>query len=268
MGYKGYYEGKEERAKKARTHTALMARKYEKRIRNSTNRTVVYGGEQIMPMYVGYPEEIPTPEISVVDTDSVSAIFDHKDRITAVLNFASYKNPGGMFINGSSAQEESLCHESNLYNILYAFEDTYYKWNRKNVNHSLYTNRALYTPDVMFIREGLEPVRCDVITCASPNWSSAKSYHHEPKVNNRRALYSRIKFVKMIAEENHVDTLILGAFGCGVFGQNPVEVAKFFADVFEHSVVKRLVFAIPSGFNTENYEAFVNQFCKKEETEM
>lgn len=265
MGYKGYYEGKEERAKKARTHTALMARKYEKRIKNSISRTIVYGGEQIMPICVGYPEEIPTPEIIVADTDSVSAIFDYKEGVTAVLSFASYKNPGGLFIKGNYAQEESLCHESNLYNVLYAFDDLYYKWNKKNINHSLYTNRALYSPDIIFVRDDIEPVRCDVITCASPNWSLAKSYHHEQKVNNRRALYSRIKFIKMIAEENHVETLILGAFGCGGFGQSPVEVAKFFADVFERSVVKRLVFAIPSEHNTENHEAFVNQFCKKEE---
>ena len=264
MGYYGYLEGKEARSKQARTHTALMGRKYDKRIKNSAHRTIIYGGDNISPMYVGYPEDIPSPEISVVDKDSVSAVFDCREGITAVLNFASYKNPGGMFVKGSSAQEECLCHSSDLYNILYTFDESYYSWNRKNVNHSLYTNRALYTPDVMFIAEDREPVRCNVITCAAPNWVAAKAYNHETKVNNRRALYSRIKFVKMIAEENNVETLIAGAFGCGVFGQNPEEVAKFFSDVFEHSVIKRLIFAVPSNICGENYEAFVKQFCTNE----
>ena len=264
MGYKGYYKGKEARAKQARTHTALMARKYEKRINNSINRTIVYGGDKPMPICIDTPDEISSPDIIIADTDSVSAAFDYNDGITAILNFASYKNPGGMFIKGSSAQEESLCHESNLYNILFAFENTYYGWNRKNTNHSLYTNRALYTPDVMFVRDEIGNVLCDVITCASPNWSAASSFSHETKDNNRRALFSRIKFVKMIAEENKVDTLILGAFGCGVFGQDPQEVAKFFSVVFEHSVIKRIVFAIPSELHPENYEAFVKQFITEE----
>ena len=50
-----------------------------------------------------------------------------------ILNFASYKNPGGMFLRGSTAQEEALCHESTLYNVLIKFNDTYYKSNRENI---------------------------------------------------------------------------------------------------------------------------------------
>ena len=170
-----------------------------------------------------------------------------------------------MFVRGSHAQEECLCSESNLYNILLKFDASYYAWNRKNENsnRSLYTNRALYTPDVVFIRDGLNPIRCDVITCAAPNYTIAKSYHHIRNLDNSRALYARIKFVKMIAEENNVDTLILGAFGCGIFGQKPDEVAKLFAFVFEKTVIKRLIFAIPAG---DNYEAFVSQFCNTGET--
>lgn len=97
--------------------------------------------------------------------DSVSCLFNLSDNgRTTILNYASYKSPGGFFLEGSPAQEEALCHESNLYPILLAFD-------RQRLNKALYLNRALYSPSVNDKQK-----EADVITCAAPNFRTAHRY--------------------------------------------------------------------------------------------
>lgn len=74
--------------------------------------------------------------------DSVSCLFslESKDNV-AVLNFASYKKPGGLYFQGVESQEESLCLESTLLPVIEAFKPTYYAWN----NRGMYLDRALYS---------------------------------------------------------------------------------------------------------------------------
>lgn len=245
-------------------HTALMLKQYEKRIKNSFSRTIMYGVDAVVPLFVGYPDDLPKVEISFTPEDIVSAIFNHANGNTAILDFASYKEPCGGFMKGDMGQEECICMASNLYNIVVKFDDTFYDWNKRHLEHGLYMNRALYVPDVVFGLEGHMPTRCNVITCAAPNIAGASSAsmarHFKVKpVDNRRALQSRIKFVKMIAEENKIETLIAGAYGCGTFGQNPKQVAEFFEDVFERTTVKRLIFAVPKD-DERNHNAFAERF--------
>jgi len=182
----------------------------------------------------------------------------------AVLNFASYKNPGGMFLNGSKAQEECLCHESFLYNVLEQFRGDYYDWNNQHKNKALYLNRALYSYNIIFEKDGISKV-CDVITCACPNKSAAQKYQNVSDEENLRVLKSRIKYVLDIAVENNVGTLILGAYGCGVFGQDAREVAQIFKDYLEttYNCFDKVVFAVPEG-RDGNYDKFVEVFTKVE----
>ena len=179
-----------------------------------------------------------------------------------VLNFASYKNPGGMFLKGSSAQEESLCHESYLYNVLKEFDKGFYEHNRQNKNKALYTNRAIYSEYIRFMRDS-EDVFCDVLTCAAPNKAAAQKYCNVTDRLNYSTLKERIRFVIAVAALNRPDTLIFGAYGCGVFGQNPFEVAKIFKEIFDEypCMFDRIVFAIPNK-NSKNYEAFEAVFNK------
>lgn len=245
----------EESGKKAKKHTAEMVQQFKDEIKHSVETACIH--DTVQPCLNGNATEI---EISVCDADSVSAIFQFQQEKTAVLNFASFKEPGGKFIDGSIAQEECLCHASNLYNVLLQFT-SYYKWNNENMNRALYVNRALYTSDIVFESKDGKQTMCDVINCAAPNKSDAQKYGNVSDKENADVLESRIQFLLSTAEAHHVKTLILGAFGCGVFGQNPKEVALIFKKVLQSEPwsFERVIFAIPNG-KSQNFVAFIQIF--------
>ena len=89
-----------------------------------------------------------------------------------------------------------------------------------------------------------------------------KKYHNVDATSNSLALLQRCKLVLDIADENRVDYLILGAFGCGVFGQDPTEVASTFKRLLDYSkhYFTKVIFAVPKGLHKENYEAFKSVF--------
>lgn len=182
-------------------------------------------------------------------TDSVSAILGcsaKTDGKIAVLNFANFLEPGGGYIYGAMAQEEALCAESTLYNVISEMTD-YYEENQDAVRAlgELYSNRALYSPGIIFKR-GDEVMSVDVISCAAPNATAYLSAGGSQKVN-AKTLLERMDFILSIAAEQQVDTLILGAFGCGVFGQNAVTVGGFYKHLLETTykdVFKTVVFAV------------------------
>lgn len=268
-----YFKGKEE--------NALRAKELYEKIENdehlmwgvsySVDNSSIYSPEDREQLsirderYYNYKK----PIIEIADTNTAMAIRNEKnyeivsgiDRIVAALNFASYKNPGGMFLKGSMAQEESLCHSSNLYNILSRFPE-YYSLNRKNLNNSLYYDRAIFSPMVLFFMPKNIVSPCDIITCAAPNRYAAQRYNKVSDEENWHALYNRIEFVLDIANKHNVDILILGAYGCGVFGQNPYEVAAIFKYLLENKkyCFEKVIFAIPKGTRTDNYTPFYKVF--------
>lgn len=245
-----YWVNRKERAKRAEKHTKEMESTYYAEIGEAIKSAKVFDSNSSF----GVKEEAKAPEIIFLNTDTVSAIFSKGYSRIAVLNFASYKNPGGMFLKGSKAQEECLCHESFLFNVLRKCPE-YYEWNNAHKNRALYTDRALYTKGIRFFHDD-ESVLCDVITCAAPNWSAA-SKMASPEENSK-ALKERIEFVKKIAENRRVDVIILGAWGAGVFGQDPEEVASYMKEVFAETTIKRVVYAVPG--NDENAKIFRKKF--------
>lgn len=259
MNNNHYWVKKDIRAKEAIEHTNLMESSYSKEINNSINNTIIYTNSNVN----SFPERVNKKDISVIiaPTDTVSAIFQYtsdQDGKIAALNFASYKHPGGMFIKGSSAQEESLCHASFLYNVLKEFEDGYYKENRKNLNRSLYTNKALYSPNIKFFNKASNQEKdIDVITCAAPNYRAAKCHTNaiEPWENGK-ALKDRIEFVLKVAGTSNIDTLIIGAFGCGIFGQNSYTVSRLFSSYLKsyNYGFKKIIIAVPDELKIKDFK--------------
>lgn len=258
-----YWVKRKENAQYAKEWTDKMAREYEDEILTCAKEwTRPYSNTvdveiEKTPWHNHKPH---IPEIILEKTDSVSAVikYDNLFDNVCVLNFASHKEPGGRFLDGSIAQEECLCKESYLYNVLSLIDKhtNYYKENRKNLNRALYTNRALFTRGIRFFKNGVSSARCSVLTCAAPNFAAAHTYQHVTKEENLEVLKSRIKFVLDIMAANHVDIPILGAFGCGVFGQDAKEVASIFATLlgsYNYPFTK-VVFAVIPGPNADDFE--------------
>lgn len=233
-------------------HVNRMKELYGAEISNSIKHTTIHRNDVDISM----KDKEVVMNFKVDSVDTVYAALKYHNCKTAVLNFASYKNPGGGFIHGSHAQEEDLCGKSTLYPVLFVHIN-YYETNRKNINKGLYSNAALYSEDIVFNIDHVD-FKCDVITCAAPNWSAARR-NGVTRSENSRALKERIEFMLKVAVSHDVDTLILGAWGCGVFKQDSAEVAELFQNALhKYPYFKTVVFAVPGGVNLE---AFKNTFA-------
>lgn len=240
-----YLNDKNEIKDLAINHTSEMKRIYKSEIKTSSDNTHIYDDSSFLIKNYNNGQNVPT-EVLVVLEDSVSAAVNENEHIgkTAILNFSSYKEPGGLFLAGSKAQEECLCHASFLYNVLRRFDDTFYEENRKDLNKALYRNKALYSPNIIFFDKDNKEHWCDVITCASPNKKAAQKYCNVSDETNYKVLNDRIDFIYKVAAAEKVDTLILGSYGCGVFGQNIQEVAELFISNLKKYSFKKVVFAV------------------------
>lgn len=150
----------------------------------------------------------------------------------AALNFASARKPGGGVANGARAQEESLARSSALYASLVLCPE-YYDHHRGEES-LLYTDRVIWSPGVPVYRDDRgewlpEPLRVSFLTCAAPNRRMIERNRVEPAETIPRVLEARARGVLAVAAEQGVTRLVLGAWGCGVFGNHPAEVASAFA---------------------------------------
>lgn len=234
-------------------------RSYEKEILRSTKESTIYK-DQINPMYT----ESNFPTITVADIDSVDAVFKYANETekTALLNFASFVEPGGGFMRGAIAQEEAICHESDLYNVLSRFED-YYADNAADMNNFWFYDRGIYSPDIVFVSsEDGSTKKADVITVAAPIYEPMLVAVDDTFNQYSETLERRIKYVLDMAQDQKVDTLILGAFGCGEFGNKPTEVSYFFMKHLTSGKYsfKKVIFAIPRGHGERNYNVFKSVF--------
>ncbi len=149
-----------------------------------------------------------------------------------VLNLASATRPGGQTRNGASAQEEDLCRRTSLLLSLES-EDAkrYYDYNNARKTR-MGSDGVLLSPNVEVIKDAssetlAQPFPISVMSCAAPmvrlglEGMSQQAYEE--------MLYKRIQGILLVAASQGYRHLILGAFGCGVYGNDAALVSDLFA---------------------------------------
>jgi len=177
------------------------------------------------------------------------------------LNFASARNAGGGFLGGSQAQEESIARATGLYSCLMEAPD-YYSTNRK-FKSCFYTDYMIYSPKVPILKdeagnylEGL--VTASFITAPAVNTGVVKQREPRRLKKIEVVMKRRIEKVLAIALEHGHLSIVLGAWGCGVFQNNPNDIASYFKEVTEGNFKNQflqITFAIYA-----NNERFIKPF--------
>ena len=151
----------------------------------------------------------------------------------AALNFASARNPGGGFLGGSQAQEESLARASALYACLQG-QTGYYDANRRDPS-LLYTDHLIVSPRVPVFRDDEDrlletPWEVTIITAPAPNAGAILKNEPDASASIEPTFRRRIEHVLAAAVVHDQTALVLGAWGCGVFGNDPAMVAALFGE--------------------------------------
>ncbi|MGC4047952.1 MAG: TIGR02452 family protein [Armatimonas sp.] len=189
-----------------------------------------------------------TPETSLQAIARLALECDGTDLLC--LNFASAKNPGGGFLNGAQAQEESLARASGLYHCLLQ-QPEFYAFHRAQ-GDLLYSDHMILSPGVPVFADDngrlLEsPLLCGFLTSPAVNARMIERNTPEIRAQIRPTMKRRMERVLWLAASSGYKTLILGAWGCGVFGCDPVMVAELFAEALQGpfaSCFEEVVFAV------------------------
>ncbi len=154
------------------------------------------------------------------------------------LNFASAKNPGGGFLSGSQAQEESLARASGLYSSLQT-QPAFYEFHRSGTS-CLYSDHAIFSPQVPVFRDDSgqllsSPWKCSFITAAAVNAGAVRQNEPGRAKEIVPCMERRTRMVLSVAILSGCQTLVLGAWGCGVFKNEPAVVAGIFSRVLSEA---------------------------------
>jgi len=175
------------------------------------------------------------------------------------LNFASAKNPGGGYLGGSQAQEESLARSSALVKTLESKWE-YYEVNR-SCNTAFYTNHTILSPSVPVFRadDGTlldEPYLLSIVTAPAVNAGAVLKNEPNRASQIEPVMAERIEKLLKLAAAKGYEHLILGAWGCGVFRNDPAVIARLFAEallsggVYEHRFAS-VTFTVLDGTDNE-----------------
>lgn len=219
-----------------------------------------------------YCPALPPTKVRVIDSDTLDAALalpsSTSGKPVCVLNMANATSAGGGFKHGALAQEEALCYRTSLYRTL------------KIKYYPLGDKQGIYSLKVMIIRKSMkdghglldlrEPKNLAVVSVVSvaaicqPSVASTasgmKKYSNDA---DRRLMTEKIRLMLRMTIRHKHTQLVLGAFGCGAFGNPREEVANIFVQVlaekeFQGGWWEDLVFAVLDDGRGPNFKVFHN----------
>lgn len=213
------------------------------------------------------PNGIHDTRVRATNETTLSAALRMNEQGAAVtaLNFASARHPGGGFLGGARAQEESLCRASALYACI---ADAAMYPHHERLRDPLYTSWMLYSPAVPVFRgdDGAlreRPWRCSFVTAAAPNSKVVLARDPSREGEVMAAFAERIPRVLALCAREGDTHLVLGAWGCGAFGGDSERVAQRFDDALRgdfRGVFEEVVFAV---LDSSPEQRFLGPFARR-----
>lgn len=251
---------KEERQAEAKKHLGLVKGVFANDIKKSIEAMELYEDGE------GRELDLPEPRFETTDTrvqwSQLGPAIQRAKGKVCVLDPANFRNPGGNYLGGGWSPEEQICAESTLYAVLEGLKGVYHDGNRQSGRGGLNTDRAMYLPDITFTTDGSTKQR-DVLVVAPPNRRFALE-NHRSEAECDMDLANRVETIMRIAAVHEPDTLVLHAFGCGFFDNDPKQVAGLFQAWLEAhpGLFEKVVFAIAGG---PSLDVFRDVFPAEEE---
>ena len=210
-------------------------------------------------------------EINNETTLNAASRLVNQERFEKVLclNFASAKNPGGGFLNGSQAQEESLARATGLYPCIAQMTEMYEK--NRYYGSCIYLDNMIYSPQVPVIRDDDDklldkPFLVSILIVPAVNAGAVRKNGKKQEINKiESTMLQRTEKLLSVAAIHNYKVLVLGAWGCGVFKNNPEDVARYFHSHLTENYLftglfEKVVFAILDNTKDKN---IINAFKTK-----
>lgn len=212
-------------------------------------------------------------EITIVNSTTLAAakeLWEAGEEKIFALNFASAKNPGGGFLNGSQAQEESLARATGLYPCLLEHREMY-DFN-KGFGSSLYSDYMIYAPQVPVFRDDQDELLSEFypvsfLTAPAVNAGAVRDNEKNNISKISTKMKERTEKVLTVAHILDHEVLILGAWGCGVFRNDPSEVATHFHHFLAeggkfYNIFRKVTFAVLDNTKSQQtFQAFESVFA-------
>lgn len=248
---------------------------------DSKKRTVYYAPNSLLSTW-STPPTLPavasqTTQFSVLEISTLQAArllvssADAHEKV-AVLNFASAQKPGGGFLSGAQAQEESIARASTLYPTLMTNQaQNFYTLHRSNSKGGFYSHAMIYSPSVTIFRDDsggwVEPIVVDVLTSPAVNagvlrkslWGKLAPQASEERIE--KAMKERMGRILFLFEQRGAKHIVLGSFGTGVFQNNVATIARLWAELLTapdarfRNCFSRVVFGILGNKTFAEFEA-------------
>ena len=218
-------------------------------------------GETLLNMDDSQFQKTDSCKITIENCDSFEAAKKLENPL--VMNFANAHVAGGGFLLGATAQEEALCRCSTLYaSISSETAKEMYQYNNTHAS-MVESDYMLLSPEVCVFRD----VNCQltgemfttaVITIPAPNRRGAALLASKKTI--AETFLRRIRIMLRLSAKYGYQSLVLGAWGCGAFGNNPEDVAEYFRQVLIDEGYGRyfetVCFAVLGNPRGKNYQAF------------
>lgn len=170
-----------------------------------------------------------------------------------LINSASLKRPGGGVVNGSQAQEESICRRTNLYMALKKVDS--------DIEYPLFgKSKGIFTENITVFKDLnhklCDPFKINILSIFSRPANKIKSESYMKQLN--RDIFETILFT---CNKYNIETLVIIPIGCGVFDNDPYQIASMFKMYIDNTSTSTLEKVIISCYSSgNNYDAFSSCF--------